>query len=114
MEENTMGKLYTIDHKLLTETPELRILDQVYPVDDRVNTVEKVQSLMEQDGLSQSEMMDQVLALALGNKAAKEIKTANYPFPGYMSIFKSVVAAMLGEDESTVEERFQNAKAVQE
>ena len=31
--ENDMGKLYTLDGKLLTETPELRIGEKVYPVD---------------------------------------------------------------------------------
>ena len=34
-----MGKLYTIDHKLLTETPEIRIGDKVYEVEDRQKTV---------------------------------------------------------------------------
>ena len=28
-----MGKLYTLDGKLLTETPEIRIGEKVYPVD---------------------------------------------------------------------------------
>lgn len=30
-----MGKLYTLDGKLLTETPEIRIGEKVYPVDNR-------------------------------------------------------------------------------
>lgn len=30
-----MGKLYTLDGKLLTETPEIRIGEKVYPVDSR-------------------------------------------------------------------------------
>ncbi len=36
-----MGKLYTIDGKLLTNTPEIRIGDKVYPVDSRTSTVKK-------------------------------------------------------------------------
>ena len=40
--ENDMGKLYTLDGKLLTETPEIRIGEKVYPVDSRQKTVKKM------------------------------------------------------------------------
>lgn len=105
-----MAKLYTIDNKLLTETPELRILDKVYAVDDRTKTVEKAQQIMDNDDIDQSDMMKKLLSLALGAKAAKEIEDANYPFAGYLSIFTKTVAAMLGEDEDEIEQRFQNSK----
>ena len=39
-------KLYTIDDKLLTERPEIRIGEKVYPVDDRQKTVEKIMQLV--------------------------------------------------------------------
>ncbi len=38
-------KLYTIDNALLTECPEIRIGDKVYPLDDRQKTAEKVMNL---------------------------------------------------------------------
>ncbi len=38
-------KLYTIDNALLTECPEIRIGDKVYPLDDRQKTAEKVMKL---------------------------------------------------------------------
>ena len=37
--------MYTVDNKLLTECPEIRIGDKVYPIDDRQKTVEKVQKI---------------------------------------------------------------------
>lgn len=37
-----MGKLYTLDQKLLTNTPEIRIGEKIYPIDDRTKTVMKV------------------------------------------------------------------------
>ena len=40
-----MGKLYTLDGKLLTETPEIRIGEKVYPVDSRQKTVKKILAL---------------------------------------------------------------------
>lgn len=40
-----MGKMYTLDKKLLCSSPEIRIGEKVYPVDDRKNTVIKVTKL---------------------------------------------------------------------
>ncbi|MFR5119392.1 MAG: hypothetical protein ACLTD2_05215 [Ruminococcus sp.] len=37
-----MAKMYTLDSKLLTGTPEIRVGDKVYPVDDRQKTVKKI------------------------------------------------------------------------
>jgi len=36
-----MGKLYTLDDKLLIGSPEIRIGDKVYPVDDRIKNRQK-------------------------------------------------------------------------
>ena len=43
-----MAKLYTLDDKLLTEVPEVRVGDKVYPVDNRQKTVMAIQRAMEQ------------------------------------------------------------------
>ena len=44
-----MGKLYTLDNKLLVGSPEVRIGDKMYPVDDRTSTVKKMTALKEKD-----------------------------------------------------------------
>ena len=46
-----MGKLYTVDHKLLTETPEVRIGDKVYAVDHRQKTVRKMEDVMDDNAM---------------------------------------------------------------
>ena len=46
-----MGKLYTLDGKLLTETPELRIGEKVYPVDSRQKTVKKILALADDESV---------------------------------------------------------------
>lgn len=94
-----MGKLYTIDGKLLTDTPELRIGDKVYPVDNRTSTVKKMTELGGND--------EEILKLAYGAKAAKEILAMNLPFPAYLTLIKTTVAAMTGEEETSVNDRFQ-------
>lgn len=105
-----MGKLYTVDHKLLTETPEVRIGDKVYPVDDRQKTVRKIEDIMDDKSLKSYEAIDKVLQLGLGAKAAQEIDDADYSFAAMQDILEKVVAAMMGEEPEKVSDRFQKTK----
>lgn len=110
-----MGKLYTVDHKLLTDTPEIRIGDKVYSIDDRQKTVRKIEDIMEDKSLKTFEAMDRVLALALGKKAAEEIDEADYSFAAMQDIFEKVVAAMMGEEPENIAARFpQSSESKQE
>lgn len=98
-----MGKLYTLDNKLLTETPEIRIGEKVYGLDNRQKTVTKVQNLMNgMNAENQEERMQEMLSLAFGAKDGKEIEDMNMPYPAYQQLFVLVVAAMTGEEPETV------------
>lgn len=97
-----MGKLYTLDGKLLTETPEIRIGEKVYPVDNRTSTVKKLTKIDQDD-------TNAILKLAFGDKAAKEIAGQDIPFVAYLQLVKVVIAAMTGEDEDEIDARFQDA-----
>lgn len=104
-----MGKLYTLDDKLLIGTPEIRIGDKVYPVDDRQKTVKKLMKLTsDKDAIVEN--MDEALKLAFGDKAG-EIDRMNLPFQAYQRLFELVIAAMTGEDPEAVDARFQSAKS---
>ena len=110
-----MGKLYTLDGKLLTETPEIRIGDKVYPVDDRQKTVKKLMKLQTQvSGSSDPNETDRLtmeaFRLAFGDKAAKEIDDMNMPFAAYQCLFELVISAMTGEEPEEIDARFQEAK----
>lgn len=106
-----MAKLYTLDHKLLTDTPEIRIGEKVYAVDNRTKTVKKIQAVSKEIGSDDLYTgMDKVLELAMGAKAAKEIDEMDMPFPAYQQMFELVMAAVTGEESETVAERFQNKK----
>lgn len=106
-----MAKLYTLDHKLLTDTPEIRIGEKVYAVDNRTKTVKKIQEASKEIGNDDPYSgMDKVLELAMGDKAAKEIDEMDMPFPAYQQMFELVMAAVTGEEPETVAERFQNKK----
>lgn len=100
-----MGKLYTIDEKLLVGGPEVRLGDKVYPVDDRQKTVKKLMKLVDKD--ASGEAIDEALKLALGAKAYQEIDAMNLPWPAYQQLFEVTVAAMTGEEPEEVSARFQ-------
>ena len=103
-----MAKLYTLDDKLLIGTPEIRIGDKLYPVDDRQKTVKKLMKLTsDKDALVDN--IDEALKLAFGDKA-KEIDQMNLPFSAYQRLFELVIAAMTGEEPEEVEARFQKSK----
>lgn len=107
-----MSKLYTLDGKLLTETPEIRIGEKIYPVDNRQKTVAKLQSTIGSQKSAEDPMgsVADVLRLALGERAAQEIEEMNMPYPAYQQLFELVMAAMTGEDLEEAGARFPKEK----
>ena len=101
-----MGKHYTLDQKLLTHTPEIRIGEKIYPIDDRTKTVMKATKL----DTANVENVSKILELALGQKAAKEVEEMNLPFAAYQQLLEIIIAAMTGEEPEAVSARFQEAK----
>lgn len=101
-----MSKLYTLDEKLLIGTPEIRIGDKCYPVDNRQKTVKK---LMKLNLTEESDQMDEALKLAFGD-GFKEIDALNLPFPAYQQLFELVMAAVTGEEPEEIAARFQGKK----
>ena len=102
-----MGKLYTLDGKLLTETPEIRVGEKIYPVDNRKKTVTKIlDAATSATKNTSADVIDR--CLALGKPAAKELNEMDLPFPAYMQLFTLVISAATGEKPEVVEQRFQD------
>ncbi len=109
-----MGKMYTLDKKLLIGSPEIQIGDKVYPVDDRNKTVRKVMKLSEDfkgkddDELKgtpdQFETIDQILKLAFGDKY-KDIEALELSFRAYLDLMDIVLDAMTNGDPEKYEEK---------
>lgn len=96
-----MAKLYTLDEKLLTECPEIRIGETRYPVDCRQKTVKKMLQLVQRtDKENAVEIVDQALALALGDKAYQDLDARNLPYAAYQQLLTLVVEAATGADET--------------
>ena len=106
-----MGKMYTIDGKLLTERPELRIGEKIYTIDDRKKTMDKIIALSKsKKGDESMNIMDETIKLALGEKALKEIVAMELSFVAYKSVYENILSAITGEDVTTSsEDRFQGS-----
>ena len=107
-------KLYTIDNALLTENPEIRIGDKVYPVDDRQKTVEKVIKLAPEKGeegrKDNAKMIRETFILVFGKEHAQEIEEMNLRYPAYLRLFETVIAVITGETPEAVAKRFQDSR----
>lgn len=115
-----MGKMYTLDKKLLVGSPEIQIGDKVFAVDDRSKTVRKVIKLSEQlkgkdkekdieETPEKFEVIDQILELAFGSKY-KEIDALELSFRAYLDLIDIVLDAMTNGDP----EKYEKEKAEKE
>ena len=104
-----MGKLYTLDDKLLTEVPEVRVGDKVYPVDNRQKTVMQIQRVMAKADAEPEAQLSEAFRLALGGQAARELEEKNLPSPAVQELFALVLAAVTGEEAEVVRRRFRTA-----
>ena len=101
-----MGKLYTLDKKLLIGSPEIEIGDNKYPIDDRTKTVRKVIKLSKQlsnvkddETIDQFEVIDRIFELAFGTKAQEvEEVVGDMSFETYQEIIEIIIDAMTGGD----------------
>lgn len=107
-----MSKIYTLDGKLLTDTPEIRIGDKVYRVDNRQKTAKKLMQLGS-GAQSVGDQLDEALKLAFGAETAREIDKMDLPFPAYQKLFELVMAAVTGEEPEEIAARFQGEKAAE-
>lgn len=92
-----MAKMYTLDKKLLIGSPEIRIGDEVFPIDDREKNVKKIMKLFNESGKDDMEKADEAFELAFGENY-KKIADMDMPFAAYLELQKLVIAALTGEE----------------
>ncbi len=102
-----MARMYTLDKKLLCGSPEIRIGEKVYPVDDRTKTVKKVLKLFSDKNseADDTENVEEALKLAFGDKY-KDIEAMDMPFAAYQELVELVIAAMTGEEPKEKKDSF--------
>lgn len=97
-----MAKMYSFDNKLLCGSPEIRIGDKVYPIDDRTSTVKKVLKIFSNKENDNLDSADEALKLAFG-KNYSEISAMDMPFSAYQKLTETVISAMTGEEPEKTE-----------
>lgn len=106
-----MAKMYTLDEKLLVGTPEVRIGEKIYPIDDRKKTVKKIIKMCDENANKNDiDVIDEVFKLAFSAKDFKEIEGLDMSFNAYKELFELVLAAVTGEDPDKMADRFQKEK----
>lgn len=93
-----MARMYTFDNKLLCGSPEIRIGDKVYSIDDRTSTVKKVLKIFSEKDNDALDNAEEVLKLAFG-KSYSEINTMDMPFSAYQKLTETVISAMTGQEQ---------------
>ncbi|MBR1382288.1 MAG: hypothetical protein IJ555_00510 [Ruminococcus sp.] len=103
-----MAKMYTLDDKLLIGSPEIRIKDKLYPIDDRNKTVKKMLRICDEKSEERDfDMIDEIFKLAFSKKDFAEIEKLDLSFEAYNKLFEIVLAAATGQEPKEIEERFQ-------
>ena len=82
--------------------------DNVYKVDDRKNTVLKIQEILNND--SSSKGIDKALKLALGDEAVKKINEMDLSMSAYQNIFIGMMAAISSQKFEEAEKQFRDSR----
>lgn len=102
-----MAKTIDITSRLTNERPVLKMGEgKEYRIDNRKNTVLAIQAKMDAGDGS----LDEVLELALGKEAVKEINESDISFADYQVILIAALAGAMNEDYEVIEARFLAAK----
>ena len=98
-------KQYTLDGSLLTETPEIRIGDRIYKVDNRMSTVKKAAAALKDNPDNE---YDITIKMALGEKAYEEIMELDLSISAAQELMAIITAAINGITVEEAKARFQN------
>lgn len=102
-----MSKIIDISAKLTNERPQLKLAeDKIYDIDDRKNTIILLNQKMQGSDINDLDAIDEMIAVVLGEEAAKEINEMNLPMAAYNSIMIAIMAAVTGEEYEVAEARF--------
>ena len=104
-----MGKIIDISSKLVNEPKFLQVAEgKTYKVDDRKNTVLKMNELLD-GGSASAHAIDKAIKLGLGEKAFKEIEAMNLSITAYQSLFIGMMALMMDKSYEDMNKTFRSS-----
>lgn len=92
-------RIIDTENKILTgdNHPSLKIGDNLYIIDDRKSTLDKITDVQSSDELSQSEKERKIFEFAFGVEKAKEILDMDLTVEGYINLTYYTMAAITGK-----------------
>lgn len=102
-----MNNFYTVPSALLQNNDKKMIMmindeEKIFTIDTRFSTYEKILAALEAGQIKKS------IELAIGVKAVKEIEKMDLTFEGYMTVVKTIQAAITGIAPEKVDDFFRN------
>jgi hypothetical protein len=106
-----MSKVIDISSKLVVEDKFLHVAEgKDYKVDDRKNTVIKVNEMLNNaQTKNDAKMIDKVISLTLGEKAFREIEKMDLSFSAYQDLFIGIMAAISDKKFEDMEKSFRES-----
>lgn len=106
-----MGKTIDLSQKLDNTRPLIKIAEgKIYEVDNRKNTVLKLDQKMGAVGQGDLQAIEEVIVSLLGKEAAKEIEAMDLSISSYNQIIIAIMALISDESYEVTEARFQREK----
>lgn len=108
-----MKNAFTVDiSQHLEDSPKFLKLgtgdENVYKVDDRKNTVLKIQEMLNKD--DSIETINKVIEIALGKEAAKKIEKMDLSMKAFQNIFIGIMSAVSAQSFEETEKQFRNSQ----
>jgi len=105
-----MSRTISIANKLSNEPKFIEVVEgKVYKVDDRKNTIIKMNEILSNVS-SEIGAFDDVVKLLLGDKAYKEIEAMELPFGHYQNLFIGLMALASDKEFEELEKQFRDPK----
>lgn len=108
-----MSNIIDISSKLTNERPKLKLAeDKLYEIDDRKNTVIKLENIMEGEDLNNASVIDKMVELLLGKQAVEDIEEMELSIVSYQQLMIGLMAGVTGETYEVTEARFRKESSL--
>ncbi|HHX12401.1 MAG TPA: hypothetical protein GX731_06225 [Clostridiales bacterium] len=108
-----MSNIIDISSKLTNERPKLKLAEgKIYEIDDRKNTVIKLDSIMSEKDLNDVTNIDKMAELLLGGQAVKDINEMDLSMSAYQNIMIGLLAGITGDTFEVTEARFRKEAGI--
>jgi len=78
--------------------PQLKIGNELFTVDDRQSTWEKIQEVQKREDLNENEKTNLIYELALGKEDADKLKSMDLPVSSAIYLSYCIMGAIIGEE----------------